>query len=563
MSRVTKIFQQYVSAVDTLGGVFEGLEGRLHEGETSSQFQFNTPIESLDWVKDNLHGIAKTLLPARFDIWLIVTAYDLRVSLSLHRGATGLEVDVDGVEAVMIELPDRIPEKVIEAYEDFKANLQAGTSGVPISRVYELSDALTAAGASMKLNLKLFLDKNDTNRRLATAGSEGERLKVVSFLYPEVLVQSLQGASIDYFEKEFCEIGKRTIFPVFGFSGYLNSDLLVICGSGFEDKLDSAISEPLSSEEVQKNIVTLDFRQSQNLWAYPTSWVTPDTFSFSVDFAGEPRVTSELRLQLRSFQALLSAIFLADRVDHREGKYWVEYKGYGRVKIPLERRLLTDNESQLEALYRLYTYAYEGFSPDKLEIGQQFLSFLAEDVHTLLLKAADIQEATKKTYERALVDKVKEYFDARQKIRQHIKSVVTETSESVISLTREVSADLYKVAGIVAGAVISVLLKPDIILWASFFGSLAITGYLSLVIFYHLSTLRRAYDLNIDQHLAYIQSYDDILRTKEVQSYLSDEKLEKAKNLYSEKSTWAVRIYAVLLFIFLVVLVISIILLLL
>ena len=195
----------------------------------------------------------------------------------------------------------------------------------------------------------------------------------------------------------------------------------------------------------------------------------------------------------------------------------------------------------------MYTYAYQGLSADKLEVVQQFLSLMVNDVPGLCRRAEDVRDAAKKTYDRTLIARVKEYFEARQKIQDRIKSAVDATATTVTSLSRDLSSDLYKIAGLIVGAVVGALLKPDLSLWVGLAAAVGIAIYLILVVFFHLSTMKDAYDLGTKQNEIYIGSFKDVLSDQEIAAFKKDERLEDAKSLFVERRKWATRIYLLFL----------------
>jgi hypothetical protein len=292
----------------------------------------------------------------------------------------------------------------------------------------------------------------------------------------------------------------------------------------------------------------LEFRQSQSSWAFPTIWLTPDALDLDTSPSVAQGLSADLGRQFRSYQALLSAIFLADSVELHEGEYWIVFRGLGRTRFAASRTaLLFRDPACAEALHKLYTYVYDGFSADKLEIAQQFLSLTAKDLSTLCDSAVEIRDATEKTYNQVLVGKVEDYFDARHKVQERIKTAIAETSEGMIDLTREVSADLYKIAGILAGAVVATLLKPELGALAFLAASVVVFIYLALVIFFHLDTMEETYKLRMRQHSEYIHSFIDVLRTQEIDSALGDEQLGEAERAFTRRLTHARIVYSVFL----------------
>jgi hypothetical protein len=558
MSTSSKICKQYTTAVDSLRSHFNAQRDLLPEGETSSQYEFSTEIEGLDWLEEHLPSLAGDLLSARFRLRLSLTAHDFQAELQVRGEARHLEVDCKSVETLEDESLGQLSSRAIEALEAPREMLVAGRAGISIEEIYEALRALADSGAKFDLSLHIFLDKGWINKRLVSGIDKSQRPKVISFLFPEALEKVLRQISLNDFEKEFCQEGHRTIIPVFGFSGCLSSSLLAICGPDHSEELDAFLTNPPGDDLLRRAQKIREFRQSQGFWTYPTAWVTPETFALTAVHAVEGDVGDALVRHLQSFQGLLSAIYLADYVESHDDRFRVEYRGLGRVCIPVTRTSLLAYGDHLEDLYQLYVYAYEGLSADKLEIAQQFLSLIAKDLKTLCSRAIEVKDATKKTYDRALVEKVKDYFEARHKIQERIKTAVAETSSNVIDLSRDVSGDLYKIAGVVVGAVAGALLKPDLSLWAALGASLVVAVYMALVIFYHLRTIQQAYDLRMDQHDAYIRSFEDTLRTTEIEVFLGDKHLGKSRTIFREKKEGAKRIYLCFLLASLVVAFISI-----
>jgi hypothetical protein len=257
----------------------------------------------------------------------------------------------------------------------------------------------------------------------------------------------------------------------------------------------------------------------------------------------------ELHAHLQSTQALLSALYLADQVEVDEDCFRVSYRGLGSASIWLTRSDM-DQTNQAEDLYSLFDYAYTGFSPDKVEIAQQFLSLMVETPASLLQKAAEVRDATQKTYqERVLVERVSDYFEARHKVQERLRAATDAASTGVIELSREISGDVYKIAGVVGAAIVAALIQPDITLFAILAAGGVMVLYLALVLFYHLPTLQRANQLSYKGHEAGIRSFGDVLSVSELEGFLQDEQLRKAQTLLEQAIRRARTIYLGFLFV--------------
>jgi hypothetical protein len=214
------------------------------------------------------------------------------------------------------------------------------------------------------------------------------------------------------------------------------------------------------------------------------------------------------------------------------------------------------------ALYALYGYCYEGLAADKIELAQQFLSLTVKDLASLCERAAEVRDATRKSYSKALVERVARYFDAREKVQQRIGAAISETITSVTGMSRDLSGDLYKVAGILAAATAGALLDSSITTWAALLAAAVIAVYAGIVLAYHLPTLQRAFALRMKQHRAYIRSFELTLTAAEIEGYLADPRVAAAQALFDEKYARARHLYIAFLVLALLVVLLSIILLL-
>ncbi|MGB5100781.1 MAG: hypothetical protein WBN94_09335, partial [Methanothrix sp.] len=276
-------------------------------------------------------------------------------------------------------------------------------------------------------------------------------------------------------------------------------------------------------------------------------YLTPDVFSIQID-KNENNPNNEIINQLNMYRALLSALFLANYVKADIGEYRIEFMGHGKASLIIKRSMLLEYEPYIFDLYQLYIYAYDSFSVDKLELARQFLSLSADNVASLCKHATRVREATKAAYDNVLIGKVSDYFEARQNIQEMIKTSIEETSVRVIGLSQDVSKDLYTIAGVIAVAIAGILLKPDFdVQKAILAASIIIAVYMILVILYQLNTLRQAYNLQIAQRNAYIQSFEEVLGHDEINKYLENKQLNDTNILFNNTLNTAYLIYSLIL----------------
>jgi hypothetical protein len=538
MSDPAATFRQLSAAVDALWRAFPDQKETMHAGESVDQLAFTAQIAEVDWLDKRLEALTVALLPLGFALTLHVAADDLAAALRLRGKPGALTAELQPGRSQSPPPPggdNDVSEKALLALETMREKLDEGSGDLSLDFLHAQLETMAAGGLAPNLALQVFLNKNGVRESLLEDIVEPQRPSLTVFLFPKALLDALAPLSLAGFERDFCAIGRRSVVLVAGMTDSLEGPLLIVAGRAMTAEVPALLSQGLPGSVHEATEKTLAFRAEQNVWLFPTGWLLPETFGLGArDGASDPSLPAIAR-QLGSFQALLAIIFLADHIEAAEDGYRVEFSGFGRVRLTVTRDALLDYEAFWPALAQLYTYSYEGLSPDKLEIAQQFLSLIVEDQETLCRKASEVEGATRKTYARALVDKVGAYFDARQKIQDRLTAAMAEASGSIIGLSRDMSSDLFKVAGVLAAATVGALLDPDITTVAALLAALVMGVYAGIVLFYHLPTLQRAYELRLAQHERYIASFKEVLRDDEWQAYLSDDQLGRARGLFAEK----------------------------
>lgn len=555
-------FCAYASAVELLRQRFGDAPGR----EVRDHYDLERRV-SVDWLQRCLPELADKLAPLRFRIALKCVVYGIELRLRVRTLQHGTQqVETQRYNTVAIDSSASPSPEASTAIRNLRDSLAGEGLEAPLVKFSELIGELESTGETPDLEVGIHLDdKGEIAQLFAAAGEPRERPQPVVFLFPSAVARYWAERRLDDLERESFQPGQRTVFLVFGLDHGIGNDLLFFAGRSSMDRLDPLLSNPLEPETVEAGEEIRKLRRASGVWLQPVSWLRPDLFD--LDGVGErftDQYTAAILFELRMVRTLLAAIFLADNAERIASgsdpdAHRVEYRGYGRVSIEVSREQLRNLHGEnaqdapsLDDLYRLYRYAYEGYSADKVEFAQQFLSLLVKDLSTLVSKAAEVEGATKQTYDRALQEKVAEYFDTRHKIQERIKTAVAEASNATLSLTREVSSDLYKMTGLILAALAGILFKPEITAEALAAVSAAITIYSLLVASLHFPTLLRTHELRLEQHRRYIRSFGDVLRPQEVEDYIADPHLRQSEKLLVRRVECARTLYfAVLLVAFL------------
>jgi hypothetical protein len=551
MPEITDLFNLYSRAAETLLKEFSDRKSDLYHGETVTQFDFSHSVESLEWLDERLPILVESLFPAGFKLQLSIMVQDFQTSLLLREDDQHLWVDVDSVgEYAGNYSLETLPEAGMPLLLALQEQLHAARGGFRWDELYSQLEALSRTGTQVKVELSLFLDKRAVQRRFLAGLQDEDHIKLLVFLFSKSLVRALGRVSLQILEQEYFLLAKRSVWLVFSLQGCLVGEYLSVFGKGVGDKMEQVLlNGRLSQDIIQSNFKVINLRRRTGIWADPPRWLTPQVFDQRPYSKEDEFALRELHAHLQSTQALLSALYLADQVEVDEDCFRVSYRGLGSASIWLTRSDM-DQTNQAEDLYSLFDYAYTGFSPDKVEIAQQFLSLMVETPASLLQKAAEVRDATQKTYqERVLVERVSDYFEARHKVQERLRAATDAASTGVIELSREISGDVYKIAGVVGAAIVAALIQPDITLFAILAAGGVMVLYLALVLFYHLPTLQRANQLSYKGHEAGIRSFGDVLSVSELEGFLQDEQLRKAQTLLEQAIRRARTIYLGFLFV--------------
>lgn len=511
--------------------------------ETVSQYNSSHLIPDLQWLQLSLPQLAEELSSSPpFTLKLEIGVAGYRVISNIERAAgnltlSGHEVDDSALSTAPLSDPTKLTLK------EFRNLFTNKTQAVDLNTVVLQATGLTGQGVAVDLKLDLYLDKGRLNRNLANAAASDVIANIVSYLFQAQLKSKLANTTVDRFETEFLIAGKPTVFLVFDLAGGLASDFISVCGPDQHDIVEALLTRALADETLIRAEQVREFRQSQSFGNFAPRWLMPEFVALTVT-RGDPNDTAELKRHLQRFQPALAAIFMADFVEADEnGIYSVEYRGLHPKRFRLDNVQLNAEERHWPRLYKLYQYAYDGVSGDKLEIVQQFISQFAEDAATLCAKATEIRESTKKTHDRTLIVRVQEYFGARQSVQERIQTAVAELTDDMITFSREVSADVYKVIGVIALAIAGSFFKAEVGIIALLLGFLTIAIYLLIVVFYHLPTLKSATNLRKLQHDAYINSFEDVLTDAELENFRINPNWATARTSFENKLWWTKAIY--------------------
>lgn len=495
---------------------------------------------------DRLHKALPSLAPALLEVGFTIT-----LSLKIQGGAWDLEIKegASGGLAATVRVVEQGPP--LQLTEEALAAVTNLIAALPKDAVVGLPSFLSLVGAvaaqeiSVDLLLLLFLNKLDVIIDIKVLSGSGDDAHLLCFLFPERLVELLAELSLASLEKSYFEHHKRTVIVLPAMDGGATGELLALWGGDREAEITAALA-PLPVETIGRTEAALDFRNEYCRWTQPTVWLIPETLSLTWQLGPAPAADA-LRQRLQSLRSLLAILFLAERTPEQDGSFAVKWSGPERSPLRFERKDLEAYEPEKsDPLFRLYRFAYDGGSSDKLEVVRRTIALASADLPSLFERADQVREAADKTHQRSLAKRVAEYFEARRKVQDYVQAVVFETESATLKLTDGVAENTYKTVGVIAAAAVASLVKPQITPVAAFLASLVLTIYLGLIGFFSLPSLDETWEIRKRQYDDHVRSFQDVLGEQETQELLENDQVRHARDLFERKEDRARAIYGAL-----------------
>ncbi|MAU11669.1 MAG: hypothetical protein CL607_17725 [Anaerolineaceae bacterium] len=377
------------------------------------------------------------------------------------------------------------------------------------------------------------------------------------FFSAQKFVDWLKSADLQQFEHKLVDHDKDIVVFVLDQDVDISGDKIRILGKSSTENFQELLS---NAYQIDLHKTVREFSRDHTIWINPVSSLTPYDFDVTNKTPhGLTNLCKTIIEQLQILQSLLSLIFLADRIENisRNNKvyYALTFVGLRRLPLEIDIELITSSEYRND-VYSLFKYAYEDLLADKLEIVQQFISIVASDNVTLLSRAKEIQEMSKKTYDRKLVDKVAEYFNARVRIEDKLEEISSETGKVTLELTDNLTNDIYKLSGVLVIGFATALLKPDVTLLALSASLFVAIVYILVVRYWHLPVQKQIYDLRVDERQKQLkESFGIFLRENDIESHFSTY-MDGPKNLFNEKYKQTTERYCISIVVFIVVIIV-------
>lgn len=521
----------------------------LSSGETCDRYELSGLRLSHAALGNSMDAL-RGLLQAGFTVRLTVDLFGRRITLRLWPG-TPVTYETEG------SLPDP-PDTAGDHLPWFnKLRGQLGHSGPrPFGTL--LSDLAPPPRAEVSFSLSVVVDKGQILGRLAPAHSPGSaRL----FLFAESLTRLFAETPFTDLEDQnhpyglLAAPGHVDVLVLNLGGNRLEGKFLDVYGPGVEGGAFPPIDPGRQAALLDQSEEIISFRNRECLWTRPTTWLVPNVFVVRAKVAGtagdgEARRLDRLHRELEVSKVLLATISLGSRIRTVESvsgglpSYELLFTRAAHHRdLTLSRSAVEQHRQSHADVWRLYQFAYEGRTRDKLEIVRRTLDHWSRDAGSLFEHAGQALGAAVENHSRYLLQHVAEYFETKRQMQDYLQEVLVEMENTTLSLTREVTETSYKTVGVIVAAALAGLLEPEISRLAAAFASLLVALYMAVNLWYYMPGLMLSWAIRRQQFRSRMHAFAEILDDREINTLIRGPRIRRAQSLFRQKARHAKWMY--------------------
>jgi hypothetical protein len=395
--------------------------------------------------------------------------------------------------------------------------------------------SLAEENARIKTSISIFLEKNKFLQKL----NYPKNVHAVFYVVSEKLLQLLEKGDYSEISNILVPNKEDTLILLCGdVLGVGKGPNLRILGCDYWSVLEETgfSSQASSCEKVREAV---HFCSEESNWEGFSPGLTPYHLNIdTTDLKNDSLVNG-----IGSLRNRLCAAHLANQCKAKNGVLFCDFRGYKRVEAETPK---VGRKTESNELFRLFAWAYDSSSSDKLEIVRQLISLQlnfgpGQNYVQLIEGSKDILDTAKGNYKLYLKRSVELYFDKRLRVSEFLQKFNEEISKSVADLASELTGNLYKTVGIIVGAVIGIVLDPKYTPLIITIVAFLYLIYIGFILVYLLPSTEWRYRNNIAEYNKNVTQLSDIL-TKEEISNLQKDSFKRAKHMFNAtfRSTYAV-----------------------
>jgi hypothetical protein len=299
-----------------------------------------------------------------------------------------------------------------------------------------------------KFEIKINIDKN---KILQAKYNNIENKKIYLFFFKDKLKEWLEKINYIDLNKYF---SKNNIILLLGDNINLSNKYFEIIGGKSLNDFE------IETKEERKNLNYKIKKQKENCYYSLLSNLPPDIFYFS-DTSFNNGIENWLIDYFNNTVLKLIFIFIANRIEKREEKYFIVIEGYKILKINMDK--IDDMNIDLNIIKTsidLYNWIYDVKVPDRIEIVRNVItrnlnSTKSNNLFEVFLNQVEnIYNSSRSIFKTYIQDKMKAYFEERNNIELQVYDRIKDLDNEIKQLMKVLSNNILGVVG----AILTVLL---------------------------------------------------------------------------------------------------------
>jgi len=339
------------------------------------------------------------------------------------------------------------------------------------------------------------------------------------FFFEQTLVESLTLKRIQGMQEEGAFLpDQRTVIAVLTESGMLQGSLLTVFGLR-SVSIEDFSSLPRIEPTVQAWHKALSLRDTTTIWATPLADIAPSTFQV-VQIQVGLKATYEAMIGICNILSLLQFCVSVLEGDNKTWHVSIAHPGGPMIDISNNDLYRVSSTSSMSpSLYRLYRWAFQAESYDKIDIVRELIRHEIRDreiepLYRLMASGSALLESARANYKILRKQAFEAYLHSRQEAIEAIQSFIVSTRKDLDTLRKDIlETTLRFSAGIIAFLAADVL-KLDLTKFviATGFGLGLI--YLILAAIFQLFPLWQQYGEQYKEAVQIVNAHDELTLTE-------------------------------------------------
>lgn len=456
--------------------------------------------------------------------------FSIRLEHQIQHGSGTASLKPSGLTAVdWSEDPDLSPPtlspELANLYADLAGRLSRRGESIDIERLLDDLGRLELARASVRLSLQLFLDKTALTQSLAIP----KDIRCLLFVESDKFLQLLRDMEIPAIGELLTPASEHAIILLLGDAAgiaegpnirLLGRDQWILSGN-----LDFKVKE-IDSERIHDSIL---FQNEESNWEIVMPGLTP----YHLFAEGAGFNNSDILETIAQLRERLCIAYLADRLGLKDGTLTCEFKGQKKTQVRIPPLGVGSSDN---SVFKLFAWAFENSSSDKLGIVRQIISIQLGDnaernYSVLCSRAGEILGIAKSNFQLFLRRSVELYFDKRLKVSEFLQKFSEEVGTRVSDLTSELVGNLYKTIGVILGVVIAALVDPKQTPVVAYYTSLLYLVYVTFILVYLLPSAYWRFRNKVQEYQYNVSELRDVLSEEEI-SRLQGTSYQRARRMF-------------------------------